>query len=149
MTHEPTVQSREFIAPVTGGVIAPDVRQDIAQAIKTIPNGKKVRITIAAYTKKRSKNQNDYWFAALDKYVVPKFREYGDNWSSWSVHEYVMNELGYQEVLTDPKGRLYVTRKHSKAFNTVQWEEFMERARAYLAQEHGILVKLPNEEMNG
>ena len=129
-----------------GKVSSPVIRDDIAKAIQSL-DGKLVDITIEPHKKKRSLNQNAYWFGILDKYAVPVFREYGDNWSSFSIHEYVMNELGYQEVLSDKKGRLFVTRKHSSKFTTKDWEEFMERARAYLASEHGVFIPLPGEDL--
>lgn len=139
----------EFIGFVAKRKLTDDVRSRIAKFIEGFPDGKKLRITITEARKKRSLDQNAYWFGILDKHVVPVFREYGDNWSSWKVHEYAMNELGYQEVLVDPKGKLFVSRKHSSGFTTVEWEEFMERARELFARVHGIAIPLPNEGLNG
>ena len=134
-----------FSSTISGGKISSSqVRRDIIKALKSF-DGKRVDIEITDGSKKRSLSQNAYWFAALEKHAVPVFREYGDNWSTFSIHEFIMNELGYQEALTDNKGRVFVSRKHSSRFTTKQWEEYMERARAYLAMEHGIAIPLPNE----
>ena len=124
----------------TGGAAVRDLLQGL-------PDYMEIEVIVREYKKTRSTSQNSYWFAMLDKYVVPVFREGGDNWSSFSVHEYIMNELGYQEVLCDPKGKLFVCRKHSKEFNTVVWEDFMGRGREFLIRVHGIALPLPNEEI--
>lgn len=134
----------EFSGVVHQGHLPLVIRKYIAESIKTF-EGKMVNITIEGAKKKRSLNQNAYWFGMLEKYAVPVFRGYGDSWSSFSIHEYVMNELGYHEVHTDKKGRLFATRKHSSDMKTAEFEEFLERARAYLATEHGVGIPLPNE----
>ena len=136
--------AREFTGTVLGGRLPPEVQRGITATLDRL-EGKRVVLTVALAKKKRSTNQNAYWFGMLGKYVVPAFREHGDNWSEWTVHEYIMNELGYQEVLVDPKGKLFVSRKHSSEFSTIAWEEFMERGREFLARVHGIRLPLPNE----
>ena len=136
----------KFTATIHDGKISSlSTRKAIAKAIMGL-DGELVDITIEKHKTKRSLNQNAYWFAMLDKYAVPVFRGYGDNWSSFSIHEYVMNDLGYQEVLADKKGRLFVTRKRSSDMKTGEFEEFLERARAYLATEHQIMIPLPRED---
>lgn len=139
----------KFTATIQDGKISSvATRSAISKAIKAL-DGQLVDITVEKHKSKRSLNQNAYWFGMLEKYAVPVFREYGDNWSSFSIHEYIMNELGYQEVLADKKGRLFVTRKHSSAMKTGEFEEFLERARSYLATEHGIGIPLPREDYEG
>lgn len=111
-------------------------------------NGRMVKVTLEEAKKKRTVQQNAYWFKMLDEYVVPAFRESGQPWSSFTIHEYIMQELGYQEVLITPQGKLFVSRKHSSGFNTKEWEVFMEEGREFLMRVHNIAVPLPNEIMD-
>ena len=135
----------EFDGEVSGGRLDPAVAVLIGNALRRL-DGRRVLLTLREWTKPRSLAQNAYWFAVLEKHAVPAFRDYGDNWTAWKVHEHVMEELGYQEVLTGKNGKLTVARKHSSEFTSKEWEEFMERARAHLAAEHGISLPLPKEK---
>ena len=136
----------EFEGKVSGGRLDPSAARLVADVVRRL-DGKKVLLTLREWTKPRSSQQNRYWFGILGKYAVPEFRKTGSPWSEWTVHEHVMKALGYEEVLIDPQGKLYVSRMHSSEFTTEQWEVFMEEARAWFATEHGISLPLPNEEM--
>lgn len=133
-----------IVSPVIKGKLPAEQSNQIKDFLAEM-EGKLIAITIKEYKKPRSLNQNDYWFKMLTDYALPVFRDYGDNWTPFKIHEYVMNELGYQDVLFGKGGKLVVSRKESKKFNTAQWEEFMERARALLATDHGVFIPLPNE----
>lgn len=109
--------------------------------------GKKIKLSISESKEKRSLDQNAYWFGILDKHVVQPFRAAGSNWSNYKIHCHIMHELGYEDALVDPNGRVVASRLHSSEFNTAQWEEFMERARAYIASEYNIYLPLPNEDI--
>lgn len=138
----------EIISRVEGGKIAK--YSEYAQAMRA-NEGQLVKITIERFNKKRSVPQNAAWFARLTKYALPYFKEYGDNWSVFAVHEYIMNALGYQDVrfvkTTNGMMKPCVQRKESKKFTTIEWEEFMDKALAFLMSEHGIAMPLPNEEL--
>jgi hypothetical protein len=138
------MRAQSFEGIISNGRLPRPVSQEIAGILRKL-EGKKAAITIAQARKRRSLNQNAYWFGMLNKYAVPVFRDYGDNWDEFSVHEYVMGELGYVETLVKPGGALFKVRKSSRNFSTKEWEEFMERARAFLLVEHGISLPFPNE----
>ena len=135
----------EFDGQVSGGRLDPSVAALVGNALRRF-DGKKVLLTLREWRKPRSNQQNAYWFGVLGRYAVPEFRKTGSPWSEWTLHEYVMGELGYEEVLTDPAGKLYVSRLHSSDFDTEQWEVFMEEGRAFLATEHQIYLPHANEE---
>lgn len=128
------------------GKLPEGIKNTLARIIPTLA-GKKVRLTLEEAKDKRSLQQNSYWFAMLDKYVVPVFREAGSNWSDFDIHEEIMKELGYEKAMVKPNGEIVAKRLHSSEFNTKAWEEFMERARAHLATEYDIFLPLPNEEL--
>lgn len=136
----------EFSGHVTGGRLDPAVALLVGNAVRRF-DGNKVLLTLREWTRKRSIAQNAYWFGVLEKYAVPAFRETGHPWSQFTIHEYVMNELGYQEVLVAPDGKLFVSRMHSSDFDTRKWEVFMEEGRAFLAVRHGVHLPLPHEEL--
>lgn len=128
------------------GKLPSGIAQTLTNHLKELA-GKKATIELCEAKDKRSLQQNSYWFAMLDKYVVPVFREAGSNWSDFDIHEQIMKELGYEKAMVKPNGEIVAKRLHSSAFDTKQWEEFMERGRAHLAAEYGIFLPLPNETL--
>lgn len=121
------------------------VRDAVRDRFKEL-DGQPITIELNPCGRTRSQKQNDYWFAVLDKYVVPQFREAGSNWSGYKIHKWLMLRLGYEEALTLPTGEVISVRLESHEFDTKQWEEFMERARAELATEFNIYVPIPRED---
>lgn len=132
----------QILSTVTNGKLSSQARDTIVKALAGF-EGKTVCITIGK--PKRSKKQNSYWFAALDKYVVPIFRHGGGNWSSFKIHQMIMQELGYEDTLVKPDGTIWACRQHSGELDTFNWEEFMDKARAHLVTDYFIYVPLPNE----
>ena len=130
------------------GKLPDGIRQTLQQTIPKLA-GKHVWLSLQEAKKTRSEAQNDYWFGILDKYVIPRFREAGSNWSSYKLHCALMLKLGYEDAMVDPNGEVISIRKESHKFTTREWEEFMERARAYIATEYRIYLPLPNEKMDG
>lgn len=128
------------------GKLPQAIKNTLARVIPEMAN-KKVTLTLIEAKDKRSLQQNSYWFAMLDKYVVPVFREAGSNWSDFDIHEEIMKELGYEKAMVKPNGEIVAKRLHSSEFDVKAWEEFMERARAHLATEYDIFLPLPNEDL--
>ncbi len=137
----------KVVGAVCGGRLDAPASLRLRDALKRF-DGQKIVIALSEWTKPRSVAQNAYWFAVLHEHAVPVFRSYGDAWTNWDIHEHVMEALGYQKVLKGKGGKLTVARLHSSDFSTRQWETFMEEARAHLAQEHGIALPLPGEEIS-
>jgi len=119
-------------------------RDNAIQYIRDLDLSEKHEIVIKPFKDRRSKAQNAYWFQGLDKYAKPVFNEYGNNWDAWNIHEYVMVQCGYSEVLTTPNGEPYQTRMHSSKMNKKQFNEMIEKCHAYLLTEHNIDIPLPN-----
>lgn len=108
--------------------------------------GKVVRIVVSLFSRKRSLNQNDYYWKMLSDHVLPVYREAGADWDAMDIHECIMGELGYVEILFDPKGKPYRKRKESKKFTTMEMEDYLSRFRAYCSTNLGVFVPLPNEQ---
>jgi len=129
------------------GRLPEGIRQTLQRIIPTFA-GKRMTLELREHKDKRSLAQNSYWFAMLDKYVTPVFRESGSNWDTFGIHEHIMRELGYTEVMVLPNGKISAQRLHSSDFSTEAWEEFMARGRAFVATEYQIFLPLPNEDFS-
>lgn len=135
----------EYLDTVKDGKL-PGCGEQIRVLLRDL-EGKRVKVTIKEMKNKRSLAQNRYWFAMLEKYVQPVYREYGHNWSSYDIHQSLMHELGYEKVAFTPSGKPFLLRQNSSDLTAQEWEVFMEQARAHLAEHVGIVLPLPNEEL--
>jgi hypothetical protein len=130
------------------GKLPDNMRREIAGVIARLA-GKNVNISIKEAAKRRSVNQNAFWFKILSDYVTPVFREAGSDWDTWQVHEHLMMELGYKHILITPNGEPKEFRMHSSLMGKKEFSEMVERAFAYLAMEHGIIIPEHEKDIHG
>lgn len=138
-------ETREFNCEVIDGFISEEMDMEIFAYIKSF-NGKKITIAISEWKKARSAKQNKYMFGIIGKYLLPVYRESGSDWDTFDIHECIMSELGYTDIIFDPKGKPHRKRKHSSDFNIMDMEEYLSRFRAYCSANLGIFIPLPNEQ---
>lgn len=136
---------REFNCELINGTIPGSVIDSVFEFVKQF-SGKKITIKIKEYSKPRSAKQNKYMFGIIGKYLVPVFRQEGNDWDEFDIHEHIMAELGYTQVIFDPKGRPHRKRMHSSDFNTLDMEEYLSRFRAYCSNNLGVFIPMPNEQ---
>lgn len=136
---------REFNCELIDGSIPGFVMNAVCEFVKQF-SGKKITIKIREYRKPRSAKQNKYMFGIIGKHLVPVYRENGNDWDEFDIHETIMSELGYTKVIFDPKGKPYRKRMHSSDFNTLNMEEYLSRFRAYCSNNLGVFIPLPNEQ---
>jgi hypothetical protein len=95
--------------------------------------GKRVAVTVKRETKKRSLNQNDYYWVV----VIELIRE------SLGYTAQEMHEALKWQLLRVVKGK-YETVKSTSDLTTIEMEEYLEGCRR-IGSECGIYVPLPNE----
>lgn len=136
---------REFTCELENGQVPESLSQSILTFIRQY-GGKKIVVKIKEWRKPRSAKQNKYMFGIIGKYLLPVYRENGNDWDVFDIHESIMAELGYTTVIFDPKGKPHRKRMHSSDFNTLDMEEYLSRFRAYCSSNLGVFIPLPNEQ---
>lgn len=99
--------------------------------------GKDVKITIQSLSKKRSLNQNDYYWGVVIPYLLETIK-YTDK---DSLHHYIKTEFLADYTTPIP------TVKSTTDLTTVEMEEFLTRVRQWASVEYGIYIPLPNENL--
>lgn len=139
MKSEITIESM-----VTDGHLTDGVRLQIAQAIKQM-EGKRVRIKISEAKKRRSHSQNSFYWGVVVPAVIQMFADGGADIDPDQCHDYLKkNVMGITEVITDPSGALHIIAGKSRIKNTAEWEQNMDKIRAWAAQ-FGVAIPFPNE----
>lgn len=126
------------------GRIPLPVRITIAALIAKVP-GKRIRLTIALYKKKRSINQNSFYFGVIVPLVRQKLNEAGNDITDKGTHKLIKQEVWrHFKSITLPDGSKREILDTSTNLTTTQWEENIEKTRAWAA-EWDIFLPLPNE----
>lgn len=107
--------------------------------------GKDVKITVER-GRKRSLNQNSYYFGVVVPAVQDMLIEYGNDVDTEETHSFLKEHVGkLVSAVTDKRGRRMAIVKSSTALSSKEWEEYMERIKRWAAQE-GVYIPDPNED---
>jgi hypothetical protein len=139
---------REWVCDVSGaGHLPGKVRLAIADTIRSLA-GKKVRVTVEVYQKKRSLNQNAYMHGVVVKMIADAFREAGNAVDDKQVFEYLKDEVWkLRQVYVDKNGEVTYGPGSTRHWTTIKCEEKLEEARAWAAEHLGISIPLPHENL--
>lgn len=133
---------------VTGLVSSGKLPAHIASTIKDVlqrMEGQRISITLAKAKKKRSSRQNAFYYGVVVPMVKGLFAAGGDTVSDEFVHRYLKAEIGgYIRVIKLPDGGKRYDVDSSTKLTTQDWEDWMEKIRAWAAQ-YDLQIPLPNE----
>jgi hypothetical protein len=133
-----------FVA--TAGLIPPHVRDRLTQAVSKM-DGKRLILTLKEQKRRRSLNQNNYYFGVLVKRITVAFREAGNDMDEAEVHEYLKNEVGkLSRIAVLPDGEVVKIKGSTKRLTTMEFEVYVEKVRAWGAS-MGVALPLPHEEL--
>ncbi len=134
----------EFDGLVKDGKIPHEMSLAIRDVIRRF-EGKRVKVTIGKFKRQRSRRQNAYYWGVVLKYVHEMFLEFGNDVSSDDTHEYLKEHIGklFKDI-EGPGGEIRTIVRSSTELSTSEWEDFMEKIRAWAASV-GLQIPLPNE----
>lgn len=134
----------EFIGLVKDGKLPDAVRVQIGDAVKQF-DGKRVSVVIKEVKRRRSSNQNGYYFGCVIPPIVAMLRAYGNDVDADDVHDYLKQEVGkLNRIVVLPDGEVKKVLGSTRNLTTLEFEAYLEKCRAFAA-EHGVEIKLPNE----
>lgn len=135
-----------FFSKVTNGKLAEGVSITIRQLIAGM-EGKNLVITIKEQGKRRSERQNAYYFGVVIPAIKELFEAAGTSLTPEDVHCFLKEHVaGMMKVILLPDGGRRAIVESSTKLTTVQWEEYMDKIRAWAAQ-WGVVIPLPSEEV--
>jgi hypothetical protein len=101
--------------------------------------GKKL-IKIASYRKKRSIDQNGYYWG-----VVLKYLSFEAGYTSEEMHQLLKEKFLAYEKVNQKTGQIDTFTGETKALNTLDFENYLEKVRAFAFDFYDCLIPLPNE----
>lgn len=129
---------------VYNGQLAPHAQTALYEELRK-HEGQKVTLTIVKQKKRRSNNQNAFYYGVVLPRIVDLFREYGDNICPEEVHRFLKGNVGgYKRPITTPDGDTIWHVDTSTKLSTAEWESWMDLIRAWAAQ-RDVQIPFPNE----
>lgn len=131
-------------ARITDGKLPARVFQELTRLAKRF-EGKTLVIEVREQKRRRSSNQNAYYFGVVVKLVAQMFRDAGNWVDEDEVHEFLKQHVGKlsQNVVT-PDGEVLKVPASTKRLSTMDFEVYLDRIRTWAA-EYGCMIPLPNE----
>lgn len=108
--------------------------------------GKEIEITIKRKYKRRSLQENKYyWGVVVDMWKRLISEEWGESLSSDEVHEILKLHCNYQEKVIESTGEVIKIAKSTADLKTLEFEDYLERCRRKAFEFFNAVIPLPNE----
>jgi hypothetical protein len=122
-------------------------RNIVLEAINSF-EGKEVLISFDKVGKKRSSNQNAYYWGVLIPILQKCFREsWGEIWSKEKTHDFCKMQFNFIEKINESTGEIVRIPKSTTENTTTAQEELHLEIRKFILEWFDIEVPLPNENL--
>jgi hypothetical protein len=114
------------------------------KAIRSFDN-QDVTITIEKTKRKRSNPQNAFYWGCVLPYITWEIIELGNEWTDEDSHILMRSKFLQKAILINDDGEFVTKTKSTTELDTVQWEEYITKIRAWASEMLNIEIPLPNE----
>jgi len=140
------------------GVLSISRRGDFGESIKLLGDCRVMVIVKRLYKKRSTKTYNEetgeegygqngyYWHIVIQLFCDGWKEMYGEPISIKKAHEILKNECNYLERVNLKTGEILKQPQSTASMTTVEFEEYLDRCRAWIMEWFGIEVPMPNEQ---
>jgi hypothetical protein len=122
-------------------------RNTVIQAIKSF-EGKEVVITFEKPKKKRSNQQNRYYWSTLIPITQNAILDtWGEVWSIEKTHCYLKENFCFNEKVNESTGQIIKVPKSTTENTTTEMEVYHTEIREHLKEWFNVDAPLPNEDL--
>ena len=112
-------------------------------------NGMDVLLTFEKPKKKRSNDQNNFYWGVLIPISKNAIKEsWGEVWSKEQTHNFFKTRFNYTEKVNETTGEVVKIPKSTTENTTTQQEEYHLQIREFLQEWFNVTAPLPNEHLN-
>jgi hypothetical protein len=104
-----------------------------------------VTIIIEKTKRKRSGPQNAFYWGCVLPYITWGIIELGNEWTDEDSHILMRSKFLQKAILINDDGEFVTKTKSTTELDTVQWEEYITKIRAWASEMLNIEIPLPNE----
>ena len=110
-------------------------------------NGKDVVITIQRKRRRRSLEQNNYYWACVVPMVKDGLKDVGYKVGIEETHDYLKSTFLKDELVNEETGEVLQTIGSTTKLTTVQFMEFIADVQRWAAEFLGLVIPDPNEQV--
>ena len=121
-------------------------RQKFAESIACMPNGYAM-VQVERMYRKRSLLQNNYYWGVMLPMVHEGLKDLGWELSLLQCHEWLMEKFSRETIQNEKTGEMVDITVRSSEQSTVQMMAYFEAVSRFAAQELGVIVPQPNEQL--
>ncbi len=133
---------RTYDAKVENGELKIDYKSRFYSELKHW-DGKKVIVTIEKKRKKRSPNQNQYYWGVVIDMVTERLNDLGHQVNATEVHEAMKTRFSKEMIFV--KDQPIIVPQSTTAKSTVEFMEYMDEIKQFAAETLDINIPDPNE----
>ena len=109
----------------------------------------RVFVSVEKVYKKRSNPQNAYYHGVIVfKFAELYLEQTGEKITSDEAHEMLKAQCNSKEVINQLTGEVRTLPQTTTKLTTVEFEEYLERCRAFILEWFGCVIPLPNEQLS-
>lgn len=114
----------------------------------SLAGDKRLVLTLKEQKRRRSLNQNAYYWGVVVHAVTQMFREHGNYVDPEETHEFLKLRVGkLARVIVTPDGEVVKSLGSTAKLSKMEFEVYLEQIRAWAAQ-WGCIIPLPNEQVS-
>ncbi len=126
------------------GVLKIIKRREFDLCLKTSPKGRYL-LHLEKIYRKRSLNQNAYYWAVVVPIVRDGLFDVGYKLSLEQSHEYLKEEFLKQEIINNNTGEIKTINRSTTELKTVEFMEFIDSVIQWAVEYLSVKIPLPNE----
>jgi len=136
----------EIITEVNNGNFKRN-RNEILKAIKQF-EGKTIIFKLSILSKKRSMEQNSYYWAVIIPITKNAINEsWGEVWSTEKTHEFLKSKFLFYEKVNEETSEIIRVPKSTTENTTTEQEGYYSEIREFLKEWFNVDCPLPNENL--
>ena len=110
--------------------------------------GKSVMVKVCLDGKKRSGEQNNYYYGVVVSLIQSAItEEWGEPMTKDDVHELLKQQCNWIEKTSTVTGESVKVARSTANLSTVEFEEYLERCRRFAVEFLNLVIPLPNEQI--
>lgn len=137
-----TPELQYFARVSDDGLLTGFARQRFAKELKHLFKGQSVEIVVRRKRKHRSSNQNRYYWL-----VVEMLSDH-TGFTKDEIHAILKRKFLLVEKVSERSGVIYEYVRSTTNLSTVEYEVYLDDVRRFAAQDFGIEIPLPNEQLS-
>jgi len=134
-----------FNAKISKGSLSLNNRQLFNDTIACLKDGDYV-LEVKERKKKRSNNQNAYYFGVVVTMICKRFIDLGNDVNLEHTHDFLKATFNYKEIVKEETGEIFKVPIKTSELSTAEFNEYIERVIRFGAEVLDIYIPLPNEQ---